>query len=1038
MAEDLGTAKGKIEIDASQAERALGDFDKKASQSAGGLTALSGALAGIGAVGVGAFALTVKSAADFEKQLSGIKAVSSATEKQMDSLRKKALQLGADTAFSASDAALAMEELVKAGLSVDEVLNGAADAAVYLAAAGEIDLPQAATIAANAMNQFGLSAEQMPHVADLIAGAANASAIDVSEFGLSLAQAGATANLAGLSFDDLSVAIAAMGNAGIKGSDAGTSLKTFLSNLQPTTEKQIDLFYDLGLAVEANGTAMNEMGNAFFTGEGQIKSMSEIAGILQNSLAGMSEQQKLATLEALFGSDAIRAAAIIADNGSEGFDSLAASMGEVGAQEVAETRMDNLAGSIEQFKGSLETLLITVGTPFLDFLREIVDRGTGVLNWLGETDQQMQTLVVGTAAGASGLALLAGSAGLFVRAAAPAVQGIGTLASGVGSLASTLVSTLGPWGLLVLAVIALVAAAVYAYQHFEGFRKIVDTVADRIVEFGKKVYQWINDVAIPAIRAFGDYFLTEVYPKIRAFVDRAIEVIQNVVRWITGTAVPKIIEAWDFIVEKAVAAWNWFNENVVSTVAAAVKLVIAVVQRIVDFITVVAIPYILTAWNTIWPIVQFVFDTIMAIVQNAMNLVMNVVGFVLDAVLLLWNTFGDNVIQAVTIAFEIVRTIIETVLGIIRGIFQVITGLITGDWDKFLQGIRTIWDSVWGYITGAVSIVMDTLKLAIETALEFIKTVWNLGWDAVRITIQTVWDTIKFIVETAINAVKTTIETVINAIKGIVETTLNTIQFIWETVWSSISSFVSGIWDDIKGFVKGGLDSIWSAIQSAGQTLMALWDGLWETIKSALSNAWDAIVNTVEDKIGDIVDFFTDLPGNIVDAITGLADKLVEIGKAIIQWVIDGIKAAPGAIKDAIMDLVPSAGDIIGGIGGAIKGGISDLNPFAVGGIVTRPTAALIGEAGKEAVIPMENHRRALELLDESGLKDLVLSTYVQEVNNSAAPSIASATSSSPSGSSAAPGIVTGMHVEELNVYDAADWQMIQQQQEFAMQGQMA
>src|SRR5678816_4657152 len=101
-------------------------------------------------------------------------------------------------------------ELIKAGISVEDTLNGAADATVALAAAGEIDLPQAATISANAMNAFGLAAKDLPHVADLIAGAANASAIDVGEFGQSLQQAGATAHLSGLSCDDLSCAIAAM------------------------------------------------------------------------------------------------------------------------------------------------------------------------------------------------------------------------------------------------------------------------------------------------------------------------------------------------------------------------------------------------------------------------------------------------------------------------------------------------------------------------------------------------------------------------------------------------------------------------------------------------------------------------------------------------------------------------------------------------------------------------------------------------------------------------------------------------------------
>ena len=227
---NLGTAEGRIVIDGSGAQSGFSTattaaqafFDTVADR-VNEIQDVGDKLTKIGAVAAGGFGLAVNAAAGFEQRLSGIKAVSGATEAQMAAISDKALQLGADTKFSASEAAQAIEELVKAGISVDDALNGAADATVNLAAAGEIELPRAAEIAANAMSVFNLQASEMPHVADLIAGAANASAIDVEQFAQSLQQSGAAANLAGLSFDDLSVGIAAMGNAGIKGSDAGVA-----------------------------------------------------------------------------------------------------------------------------------------------------------------------------------------------------------------------------------------------------------------------------------------------------------------------------------------------------------------------------------------------------------------------------------------------------------------------------------------------------------------------------------------------------------------------------------------------------------------------------------------------------------------------------------------------------------------------------------------------------------------------------------------------------------------------------------------------
>jgi TP901 family phage tail tape measure protein len=342
-------------------------------QTFGKLVKASGAIIAVSVLAfVGA---AIGAATKFEQRMSAVGAVANATAGQLDALRSKALQLGADTAFSAGEAASAMEELVKAGVSVEGVLGGAADATVALAAAGEVDLTTAATIASNAMNQFGLAAEDLPQVADLIAGAANASAIGVEDFGMSLAQAGTVANTLGLSFDDLTLAIAAMGNAGVAGSDAGTSLKTFMMRLVPSTVKAREEMERLGLIVGTNSKFFDDI-------TGDAESYSEISQVLADSLAHMTTEQKLATLQTLFGSDAIRAAAVAADEGAAGLDKLNGKIHEIGAEEVARKRLDNLAGSVEQFKGSIETLLISSGGTFTAALRPIVDGATELVNVL--------------------------------------------------------------------------------------------------------------------------------------------------------------------------------------------------------------------------------------------------------------------------------------------------------------------------------------------------------------------------------------------------------------------------------------------------------------------------------------------------------------------------------------------------------------------------------------------------------------------------------------------------------------------------------
>jgi TP901 family phage tail tape measure protein len=354
-------------------------------QSAAG--SVGGALVGMGeaaakaALAVGAISFTafvagmtsaVTTAASFEKQISAIGAVSGATTEQLKQFHDLALQLGKDTSFSASEAANGIEELVKAGVSLKDVMGGAAAASLNLAAAGGVSVAESATIASNAMNTFSLKGADMAHVADELAGAANASAIDVHELGFSLSSVGAVAATVGLSLDDTTTAIAVLGQAGLKGSDAGTSLKTMLLNLTPSTKSAKAEMLQLGI-ITADGA------NQFFDATGKAKGMADIAGVLQNATKGLTEQQKLQALQTMFGTDAIRAAAIMARAGASGFTDMAEAIGKVSAADVANQRLDNLSGSIEKLKGTMEVASITIGEKFTPVLKRIVDGANDLL-----------------------------------------------------------------------------------------------------------------------------------------------------------------------------------------------------------------------------------------------------------------------------------------------------------------------------------------------------------------------------------------------------------------------------------------------------------------------------------------------------------------------------------------------------------------------------------------------------------------------------------------------------------------------------------
>lgn len=346
------------------------DIEKFSHSLGGGLASAAKvgvtAVAGIGVAAAGGLALSVNAAANFEHALDQVGAVANATKEEMKGLSDTALRIGKDTAFSASEAAGAMEMLAANGVSVADIMNGAADAAVALAAAGGTDLATAADTASTAMAVWGLKAADMNDVVNRLAGAANVSRFGVEDMSLAIASGGGAAKTAGVEFADFSAAIAAIAPSFSSGQDAGTSMKTFLANLVPDTNKAKDAFRDLGITT-ADGS------NRFFDAAGNLKSMAEISGILHEATKNLSEEQKTQALSTMFGSDAMRAAAALAGLTEEEFSKLQTTMGNTDAADVAAQRMGNFKGSMEGLKGSLEVIQIEIGTKLLPVLTQLAD-----------------------------------------------------------------------------------------------------------------------------------------------------------------------------------------------------------------------------------------------------------------------------------------------------------------------------------------------------------------------------------------------------------------------------------------------------------------------------------------------------------------------------------------------------------------------------------------------------------------------------------------------------------------------------------------
>ncbi|MDR6883562.1 TP901 family phage tail tape measure protein [Bacillus sp. 3255] len=293
--------------------------------------------------------------------MSTIKALTGATTTQMAQMEELALNMGSKTKYSALQAAQGIEELLKAGLNPAAVSAGGLEAALNLATAGGLDLAEAAVTMSTALNAFRKDGMTAAEASNILAGTANAAATSVHEIGMGLASAGGVADMVGISFKDLNAAIGLMSSNGLlSGADAGTSFKTMLMYLQPQTDKAAKLFERLGFAVGNT--------NKFFS-NGKLKDLAGVAGILQDTLSSMTEQNRTAVMLELFGTDGIKAATTLYKAGSKGVQDFYRDMGNVTALEVATERMNNGKGAIEQFKGALETLQIKVVQPLLPAIK---------------------------------------------------------------------------------------------------------------------------------------------------------------------------------------------------------------------------------------------------------------------------------------------------------------------------------------------------------------------------------------------------------------------------------------------------------------------------------------------------------------------------------------------------------------------------------------------------------------------------------------------------------------------------------------------
>lgn len=463
-----------------------------------------GILAGISAATLGVIGFSVKTAADFEAAMSRVAAISRASDEELKLLTKTAEQLGATTVFSATQAAEGMQYLAMAGFSVQDTI-AAMPGLLDAAAAAKSDLGRTADIVSNILSGFGMAAGEAGRAADVLTATFTSSNTTLESLGETMKMVAPVAAALGIEIEEVAALTAVLGDAGIQGSMAGTSLRMILTSLAAPT----------GAAAKA----VEELGLQITDAAGNMLPITSIIDQIAQKTADMGAAQRAAYLEALAGRQGVSALSAIMQVGAARIDEYAASLrGSAGiAAEVAAKQMDNLHGALEEMRSAIEGAQIAIGNAFIPVLRVGARAITSVVTAFNKLPAPLQTTIavgLGVVGVVSSLAL---AASFLIPQIGAAIKMFGALKAGFAALKISATATgiavnAALWP-IVLAIGAVVAAGLILQDVWMHLRGEGDTLTGRIIEwvgtwqdkFGG-IVDWFRELPARTLGALSDWW----------------------------------------------------------------------------------------------------------------------------------------------------------------------------------------------------------------------------------------------------------------------------------------------------------------------------------------------------------------------------------------------------------------------------------------------------------------------------------------------------------------------------------------------------
>ena len=881
-----------------------------------GTAAIGAATAAVGAFG----ASSVKTGMSFDSAMSQVAATMGLTMDEMETevgkadtsfghfegtLREFAQFMGEKTAFSATQAAEALNYMALAGYDLQESMDMLPNV-LNLAAAGSMDLALASDMITDAQTALGLTFGETNTLVDQMAKTASTTNTSVSQLGDAILTVGGTAQYMSGGTNELNAVLGVLADNGIKGSEAGTHLRNMLLKLASPTKQGAAWLDALGVSV--------------FDAEGKMRSFQELFPELNAAMSDLTEEQKLQALADIFNVRDIASANALLTTTAERWTEVgdAIMTAEGAAAQMAATQLDNLAGDVTLLKSAFEGVQIQVSDMLTPAFRNFVKSTTsglseiatslrsgdieGAFNAVGQMLANLVTKVVELVpkmveAGARLLVAL----GQGLQNNAPQI--IGAIQTLIGMIVGYLSQAIPQFMAAATEWMNGMADKMRSFDWGAAARAITDAIKNFLANEG---VQKMAMAALNLIMALARGLVSAIPQLIPGLIDIAGQIVANLYSTFISL-LPKMHEI-------GIMVLTGLLEGLLNGIDALVQAAKTIFDSIVGAIK--SLFGIASPSTVMMEIGGWIIEGLLQGVQAGIDLIAAAFQLVFDGVMLVVQTAWEFITTTTTTVWQSISTFLSATLTAIQTRFSTILTAIRAflekTWNQVKTKINTIWTAIKNFfITTLEAIktiftnVFNAIRALVETIMSAIKSFIDNVMNAIKTTVTTILTAIQTFINTTINAIKSFIETTVNAIKRFIETAMNAIKNTVDTVFNAIKTVIQNAWNNVKSTTETVLNGVKTSVTNIWNSIKTTISGAVDSVKSTVSNAWNSVRSTTESVWNGIKSFLSGVVENIKSIFSG--GDWGSVGANIIHGISSGIGSAIGGLVEAAANAARSA-----------------------------------------------------------------------------------------------------------------------------------